>query len=276
MTQLLGLVLSGGRSRRMQRDKALLDYHGVSQLEHACRSLEPHVAKVYVSIRADQQNDPLRSQRPVVVDAVEDGGPIAGIMAAQAAQPNAAWWVLACDLPFLDSQTLLTLLEQRDSTKLATAFRSSHDGLPEPLCAIYEPASRAPLAAFYAAGGRCPRKFLREHGAALLAAPSTRALDNINSPDEYQAAVQALRHAGRKALRVQYFALLRDQAKRSDEQLESFAATPRDLYSELRQRYRFTLDADSLRVAINAEFADWAQPLKAGDEVVFIPPVAGG
>jgi molybdopterin converting factor small subunit len=31
-----------------------------------------------------------------------------------------------------------------------------------------------------------------------------------------------------------------------------------------------------LKVAINAEFGDWAQPLAEGDTVVFIPPVAGG
>ena len=38
----------------------------------------------------------------------------------------------------------------------------------------------------------------------------------------------------------------------------------------------FTLPSEMLRVAVNAEFGDWSQPLKAGDAVVFIPPVAGG
>ena len=79
-----------------------------------------------------------------------------------------------------------------------------------------------------------------------------------------------------QTIRVQYYALLREQAGRSDETLTTSARDPRELYAELSQRYPFTLPIDLLRVAINAEFGDWTQPLKAGDAVVFIPPVAGG
>ena len=79
-----------------------------------------------------------------------------------------------------------------------------------------------------------------------------------------------------QTIRVQYYALLREQAGRSDETLTTSARDPRELYAELSRRYPFTLPVDMLRVAINAEFGDWTQPLKAGDAVVFIPPVAGG
>jgi MoaD family protein len=79
-----------------------------------------------------------------------------------------------------------------------------------------------------------------------------------------------------REIRVQYYALLREQAGRSAETLNTRSRTPSELYSELRARYPFTLPVEMLRVAVNAEFGDWAQPLKAGDAVVFIPPVAGG
>jgi molybdopterin converting factor subunit 1 len=79
-----------------------------------------------------------------------------------------------------------------------------------------------------------------------------------------------------REIRVQYYALLREQAGRSDETLTTAARDPRELYTELRARYPFTLPPEMLRVAINAEFAEWSQTLKAGDAVVFIPPVAGG
>ena len=79
-----------------------------------------------------------------------------------------------------------------------------------------------------------------------------------------------------KALTVQYYALLREQAGRRDEALTTTAPTPRELYAELAGRYPFTLAAQVLRVAINSEFGDWSAPLKDGDAVVFIPPVAGG
>ncbi|MCC6170464.1 MAG: MoaD/ThiS family protein [Gammaproteobacteria bacterium] len=79
-----------------------------------------------------------------------------------------------------------------------------------------------------------------------------------------------------RRIRVQYFALLREQAGRSDETLETRARNPREVYDELRTRHPFTLGTEVLRVAVNAEFGDWSQPLAAGDTVVFIPPVAGG
>jgi molybdopterin converting factor subunit 1 len=77
-------------------------------------------------------------------------------------------------------------------------------------------------------------------------------------------------------LKIQYYALLREQAGRSEEILETATCTPADLYAELAQRYRFTLSREQLKVAVNSEFSDWARKLSAGDAVVFIPPVAGG
>jgi molybdenum cofactor guanylyltransferase len=77
-------------------------------------------------------------------------------------------------------------------------------------------------------------------------------------------------------LKIHYYALMREQAGRSEESLETSAATPADLYGELTARYGFTLAREQLKVAINSEFSDWSSPLAAGDAVVFIPPVAGG
>jgi len=81
---------------------------------------------------------------------------------------------------------------------------------------------------------------------------------------------------GNKRIKVQYYALLREQAGRSDETLTTSARTPRELYEELRSRYPFSLAPEMLRVAVNAEFGEWTCPLADGDSIVFIPPVAGG
>lgn len=275
-TPLFGLVLAGGRSARMQRDKAALAYHGTSQLEWAVQRLKPYVERVFVSVRPDQQQDPVRAQFEQIVDTRTDLGPTAGIVAAQARFPQVAWLVLACDLPFLDGDTLGYLVRSRNPRRAATAFRSSHDGLPEPLCAIYEPASAQQLLQYVATGKSCPRKFLSGTDTELLQQPQARALDNVNTPDEYGAAVTALQPGGNKHIHVQYFALLREQAGRSDETLITSAGTPRELYGELQARYPFSLGIEMLRVAINSEFGEWSRSLHDGDSVVFIPPVAGG
>jgi len=275
---LYGLVLAGGRSTRMRRDKAALTYGGRSQLERAMELLAVHVTRAYVSVRPEQRDDPLRSRFATIADRLENVGPVAGLLAAQAQHADVAWLVLACDLPLLDEATLAGLVRAREPARLATAYRSSHDGLPEPLCAIYEPRSHGPLAAYVAAGRSCPRKFLLQHDVRLLDEPNPAALDNINTPEEYGAAMAALEQPapGNKHVSVQYYALLREQAGRREETLLTRARDARELYAELRARYPFSLGPEHLRVAINAEFGEWSTPLRDGDAVVFIPPVAGG
>jgi molybdenum cofactor guanylyltransferase len=280
-----GLVLAGGHSTRMQRDKATLAYHGgKTQLEWAMELLGPHVERAFVSVRPGQ-HDPVRDRFEQIVDTRDGLGPIAGILAAQARHPDVAWLVLACDLPFIEAKTIDYLLSERDPARQATAFRSGHpnnprhNGLPEPLCAIYEPSSRDAILAHIAAGRDCPRKFLINADTKLLDQPNPRALDNVNTPEEYGSAMANLNldvAATPKHIKVQYYALLREQAGRSDEALETIARTPRELYEELKARHPFSLAPEMLRVAVNAEFGEWTQPLADGDSVVFIPPVAGG
>jgi molybdenum cofactor guanylyltransferase len=297
---IYALVLSGGRSTRMRRDKAALSYHGQTQLEWAVSLLQPYAQRVFVSVRPDQTTDPVRARFDQIVDKHQDLGPIAGIIAAQEKYPGVAWLVVACDLPFIDHATLSTLIAARQTRRLATAYRSSHDVLPEPLCAIYEPASREPLLAYVATGKNCPRKFLIKSDVHLIDEPNPHALDNVNTPDEYSSAIATLgpTEAQRpsatapkggvgvraalqatppdKRIKVQYYAILREQAGRSDESIVTSAQTPRDLYNELKSRYPFSLAPEMLRVAVNAEFGEWSQRLADGDSVVFIPPVAGG
>jgi molybdopterin-guanine dinucleotide biosynthesis protein A len=80
---LFGLVLAGGASTRMQRDKAALLYHGKPQLQWTYDLLTEVCERVFVSVRANQAQDPLRAGLPQIIDRLEGKGPIAGIVAAQ-------------------------------------------------------------------------------------------------------------------------------------------------------------------------------------------------
>lgn len=197
MSPLYGLLLAGGESRRMGRDKAAIAYHDRPQLLAAWELLCAQVANAWLSVRDAQDLDPLRASLPTIPDLPGISGPIAGIAAAQAAHPGAAWLVLACDLPLLDPATLAALLRQRDPARLATAYRSSSDGLPEPLCAIYEPHSGVPIQDWIAAGRHCPRKFLLAHDCRLLDLDNPAALDNANTPEERTRLAQAVAERAR-------------------------------------------------------------------------------
>lgn len=75
---------------------------------------------------------------------------------------------------------------------------------------------------------------------------------------------------------VQYYAILREQAGMSSESVETSCATAQELYAELARVHGFTLPRALMKVAVNGEFAGWDSSLAGGDQIVFIPPVAGG
>ena len=77
-------------------------------------------------------------------------------------------------------------------------------------------------------------------------------------------------------VRIQYFAVLREQRGQSEEVLSTTSTTAEALYEELRGRHGFSLPGNRIRVAIDGEFAPWNTPLREGAKLVFMPPVAGG
>jgi len=187
-----GLLLAGGRSKRMGADKASIRYAGTAQSELAAELLRSYCPKIFLSLRKDQSNCTGLDHLNVVHDRFESAGPLIGILSAMTLHQQAAWLVIACDLPFLDRKSLDNLLARRDPTKIATAYRSSYDGKPEPLCAIYEPHARLVLKQFLDADIRCPRKILMQTEPLLLDPVNPRALDNVNTPEDYEKAARTL------------------------------------------------------------------------------------
>lgn len=75
---------------------------------------------------------------------------------------------------------------------------------------------------------------------------------------------------------IYYYAILREQSGLSDEFYETEAVSVGNLYRELSEKYSFTLPLHLIKAAVNDEFVDLNQPLRSKDNVIFIPPVAGG
>ena len=82
--------------------------------------------------------------------------------------------------------------------------------------------------------------------------------------------------AAEKQVRVQYFAILREQRGLSLETINTSASTLRQFYEELKEKHGFGLPCDRLRVAVDDQFQDWNDSLCDNSRIVLIPPVAGG
>jgi len=158
---LAGLVLAGGYSRRMGREKALLEIDGRTQLERAVETLQRLGLPTYVSAREDQRDVRRNSPVPVLYDPIEAGGPMAGISRAFEERPDSAWLVMAVDLPAVSAPTVRELCSARDGKAVALAFTAS-DGGVEPVCTIFEPAARSAIEAAVEAGRLSVRDLLRE------------------------------------------------------------------------------------------------------------------
>jgi molybdopterin-guanine dinucleotide biosynthesis protein A len=192
LPKLNGLVLMGGKSTRMGKDKGMLDYHGKPQREYVYDLLSGFCEEVYYSGRAEQF---AKENTNKIEDRFVNLGPMGGILSAMMSQPELAWLVVACDLPFIDKNTLGFLIQNRNPAKIATAFLDSQEQFPEPLVAIWEPKSYLTLYQFLSQGYSCPRKVLINSEIHLIKVPDNKALTNANEPKDYENAKKELNKA---------------------------------------------------------------------------------
>jgi molybdopterin-guanine dinucleotide biosynthesis protein A len=273
---LYGLVLAGGRSLRMKTDKATLQYHDKMQSEHCFEMLSSVCQEVYLSNRKEQESWVGYRGLPQINDRYEGTGPLVGILSAMRTHPQAAWLVVACDMPFLDSRLIGELVRERDPSRNATAFIASDSG-PEPLCAIYEPSSFPILMNCLGNPDEGPRVALMNAEVRLVEPDHPASLMNVNFAGQRDAILQVrLEEGPMKTIHVRYYAALRDERGCASEEIQTAARSPLELFQELRARHGLSLSRESLRVAVNDEFGDWSELLADGDGVAFIPPVAGG
>jgi molybdopterin-guanine dinucleotide biosynthesis protein A len=190
---LKALILTGGKSVRMGKDKPHINYHGKAQFAHLyelCRAME---IEPFLSCRAEQREYFEEQGYKTISDRMLDMGPLGGITSAFMTDPNAAWLVLASDVPFLDKQILNELIRQRSTSHTATAFQNPFDRFPEPLIAIWEPKSFPMIMSFVALGYSCPRKVLIQTEAQIVVASTPEKLENVNTPDELDDALQSMK-----------------------------------------------------------------------------------
>jgi molybdenum cofactor guanylyltransferase len=180
---LNGLVLAGGKSTRMGKDKALLQWHGKEQMYYLADMLEEFCNEVFISCRIDQANS-IDKKYKVITDEYKNAGPLAAIISAFHQNRNCAWLVVACDLPLIDEKTIEYLIQHRDQTAIATTYKSPYDNLPEPLITIWEPGALPLLESALSKGRLSPQRVLLNTKIKMIEAPDSNVLLNANTPGD--------------------------------------------------------------------------------------------
>lgn len=268
-----GLLLIGGKSSRMGKDKSELIFHnGLSQKERGIELLQAVCDQVYISTGADATPG-----ENTIPDAFGEIGPLGAIASAQQAHPDAAWLILACDLPLLEKEHLETLVSHRSKNHAAVYFTSAIDEQPEPLCAIWEPSSAAAVSEAITNKKLCPRHLLSSLTCQALPPLDPWSLTNTNTPEDVMEVMNRLQgNTVSKKITLSYYAQIRELTGKNTEEITTSSVTPAGVYEEIRAKYKLDLKRKNMMVAIDGEFTDWTHPLADGEEIVFIPPVAGG
>lgn len=188
----LGVVLAGGKSSRMGRDKAWLTFFGQPMLCRVADVLARVTGEILISGR-----DPsvFGLDAPWLPDATPNVGPAGGVLTVLAARARPCL-VLSCDLPFLDEATLVRLVtawRHRPDQALMTTYRIVESGYIESLVAVYEPGGVALLRQNLARGERRLSAIFPEQRRFHLDysrgdAPAARAFFNVNSPPDLERA----------------------------------------------------------------------------------------
>lgn len=184
------LILVGGKSTRMGVDKASLVYQkGLTEAERLSGICEGQGLDTYFSVSTSS------GAEKEIPDRFMELGPMGAIASAFLYDPEAAWLVLACDLPMVDEKTVALLLESRDSASLATAIRGASKSFPEPLIALYEPEAYGRLLQFLSIGYACPRKVLINSKVKEVVLEEETPLTNANTPAERAEILKLLKSA---------------------------------------------------------------------------------
>jgi molybdenum cofactor guanylyltransferase len=186
------IVLAGGLSKRMGRDKALLEIDGIPLLTRICSLGLRFSERVYVVSGRDYEE-----WLPIGCHQIDDHlleGPVYAFAEALNQIEITSSWILllSCDLPYLNEATLKQWIEQLYQVpETAIAYLAKNpQGFSEVLCGFYRIECYQSLMAFVQQGGRSFQQWLRSQTVEELLWDDRSVFFNCNSPEDWQDAMQ--------------------------------------------------------------------------------------
>jgi len=130
--KLSGIILTGGKSNRMGKDKAFIKYKNKRFIEVAIDLINPFCSEILISGSTDKYSD---IGYKVVEDKYLDCGPVSGIYSCLTESANDYCLILPVDMPFISSELISHIIKNAHNSKISAVILPN--GHIEPLCAIY-------------------------------------------------------------------------------------------------------------------------------------------
>jgi molybdopterin-guanine dinucleotide biosynthesis protein A len=142
---MLGIILCGGQSSRMGSDKGLLVHEAKTWAQTAFDKLSAIHIPIKFSVNEKQQHDYAKvfTDDALIIDdpALDINGPLLGVLSAHLQHPNDDLFLLACDLPLMETNLLKELFALYQQSKKYEAYIFTNSKEQEPLCGIYTAAA---------------------------------------------------------------------------------------------------------------------------------------
>lgn len=181
----------------MGQPKAWLPFRGETMLARVCRILREVVDPIVVVAAPDQEVPPLPGEITIVRDDAQAQGPLNGLVGGLAALEGRAGgaYMSSCDVPFLRPEFVTAVIAFLEGYDIAVPVV---DGYQHPLAAVYRLKVRPAAEAILAAGQRRPVFLFDQVKTRRITAdelrfadPDFASLRNLNTPEEYEAALRA-------------------------------------------------------------------------------------
>jgi len=181
------IILAGGMSQRMQRDKSLLPVAGTPMIERIHDQLHPHFKQMLVSANDVDKYAFLHVK--IVPDSIIGQGPLMGITSALEASTHDLNFITACDMPNVNMVLVRRMLREAEGFEAVVPIA---DGLMEPLFAVYR---KSVLGAFRDALAQGKRRIRAAFGACkinYLDITEFKSLTNLNTREDYDGFISLL------------------------------------------------------------------------------------
>jgi molybdopterin-guanine dinucleotide biosynthesis protein A len=192
--KLTGLVICGGASTRMGRDKSLLKYHDKEQRYHIADMLSHYCKDVYLSLNESQTI--ADSAYPAFTDLPQysNSGPMAALLTAYHFLPGNNLVVIGCDYPLLSRSELEGFISSIKKETNCMAFYNEEDGFYEPLLAYYAAPMGRVVATYFEQGNTSLQRLLKEHKAERYFPKDKDSIKSVDDAAAYEQVKAWIKH----------------------------------------------------------------------------------